>query len=183
MRKERMKKMAELRRASRLNRDRSKSSIDSSSMDISSTDVDSSDLSKDYFLSDREESELETFLISMRLSNKLRDGKTTLKHPSSIRNINNFPLFNGIKHMVTLVDKNPIYWETMEVLKFIEHYVPLKRVLKKFESNEVNGETILNLTIKKDLIDFLQIDDKSAEILSETFEQLRKETILRYVNS
>lgn len=186
MRRERMKKIASLRRASRLKylekmkaNEKSTSSTDDFSTTAPPTKY---DVSKDYFLSDRKESELDKVLISLRLSKHVHDKKTTLKHPSSIRNATNFPLLNSIQHVDILVNNNPVFWDTEATLLFIKQFITIKSVINKLQEQDIDGETILNLT-KKDLTDYLKFDDNSAEILSTKFEQLKKETILRYVNS
>ena len=167
-----MKRIAESRRLTRV--DSSKESTDSSSMDYESE--------KDYFMGDREETELEKFLISMRLSKQLHDNKTILKHPSSIRNAAIFPLLNSIQHMDLLINKNPAFWDKRATLQFIQQFIPSKAILKQLQAHDIDGETILNLTSKSDLIDYLKLDDKSATLLSTKLEQLRRETILRHLS-
>lgn len=145
--------------------------------DFSSIDYESE---KDYFIGDREETELEKFLISMRLSKQLHDGKTTLKHtPSSIRNGAIFPLLNSIQHMEI---ENPVFWDKKATMHFIQLFLPNKSIIKQLQAHEIDGETILNLTSKSDLIDYLKLDEKSASLLSSKLEQLRRETILRYIS-
>jgi hypothetical protein len=175
LRKERMKKIAEMRRIAKLQNATQKEEKNYEK------DVKIYDVSKDYFLGDREETEFEKVLISLRLPQHLNDGKSILKHPSSIRNVQNFPLFNSIKHMEKLVNNIPVFWDTNDAISFIQHFIPIKAVIKRFQVHQVTGETILNLT-KNDLINYLQIDDKNASILSEKFEQLRRETITRYIS-
>lgn len=172
-----MKKIAEMRRLAKLQNSKYHSEeriVEKSSKQIY-------DVSNDYFLGDREETEHEKVLISLRLPQHLNDGKTVLKHPSSIRNVQNFPLFNSIKHLEKLISNNPVFWDTSDTLSFIQHFIPLKSIVKRFQSHEVTGETILNLT-KSDLTNYLQLDETDALVLSEKFEQLRRETIMRYVS-
>lgn len=166
IRRERMKKVAELRRA-----DRSKNNV-----------INEYDSSKDYFLGEREESDLEKVLISLQLSQKLNDSKTFLKHPGSIRNATNFPLLNSLQHLDVLINNNPVLWDTDMTLIFIKQFIQSKAIIKTLQSKEIDGETILNLTSKNDLIGYLNFDEYSASLLSTKLEQLRKETILRYVN-
>lgn len=181
-----MKKVAELRRMAMAEVRSQRNSYESNSSSSNPTKTNSQseyESERDYFLSERKESELEKVLISLRLTNKLHDGKTTLKHPSSIRKVSNFPLLNSISNQRILIENNPVMWDTEATLLFIENYIPNKSVLMKFQSQDINGETILNLTDKSDLINYFQLDEQSAIMLSSKFEQLRKETILRYVNS
>lgn len=178
MRKERMKRIAEMRRLQKLQS--ASNSNDENQNKPKKTTV--YDVSKDYFLGEREETENEKVLISLRLSKYLQDGKTMLKHPSSIRNAQTFPLFNSIKHMDSLVNMNPVFWDESMTLSLINHLLPLKEnFIKRFKLHHVTGETILNLT-KNDLITFIQLDESSASFLCDKFDQLRKETIMRYVN-
>ncbi|XP_070501120.1 uncharacterized protein [Chironomus tepperi] len=138
------------------------------------------DKTSDYFLGDRIESDTEKVLITLRLS--LHDEKISLsKHPSSIRDSKTYPIFNKIKNIQELLD-NPVFWTKEQVLIFIEKFTSQKAITKRFESEEIDGEAILSLT-KLDLINFLKLDESTSEILGTTFEQLRKETIMRYVNS
>lgn len=172
-----MKRIAEMRRLAKLQNpkyDEEETIVVKSSKQIY-------DVSNDYFLGDREETEHEKVLISLRLPQHLRDGKAMLKHPSSIRNVQSFPLFNSIKHMEKLININPVFWDKDDALLFIQHFIPLKNIVKRFQSQEITGETILNLT-KSDLTEYLQLDEKNASVLSEKFEQLRRETIMRYVS-
>lgn len=173
IKREKMKKIAESRR---FQSSSSKESTDDNlSMDY--------ELERDYFMGNREETELEKFLISMRLANKLNDGKTSLKHPSSIRNATIFPLLNSIQHMDMLVNTNPAFWDSKRSLMFIKYCIPLKSIaIKQLQAQLIDGETICNLTSKSDLIDYLKLDENSATILSSKLEQLRKETILRYMS-
>lgn len=178
LRKERMKKIAEMRRLTKLQN----SKLNREEKNEEKVKKQVYDVSKDYFLGDREENELEKVLISLRLPQHLHNSDSVvLKHPSSIRNANIFPLFNSIKHMEKLVNINPVFWDETDTLAFIQHFIPLKNVIKRFQNHEVTGETILNLT-KSHLINTLNIDIENASILIDKFEQLRRETIMRYVS-
>lgn len=177
MRKERMKRIAEMRRLAKLQSD----SAQDQKPVVAKKPKSEYDRLNDFFLGDREETEHDKILISLRLPH-LRDNKNALKHPSSIRNVHSFPLLNSIKHLDELINNNPVFWDTNSTLSFIQHFIPLKSIVKRFQAQEVTGETILNLT-KADLIEYLKLDEKSASLLGEKFAQLRKETILRYINN
>lgn len=143
------------------------------------------DKTSDYFLGDRIESDTEKVVISLRLTylvKHLHDEKMSLcKHPSSIRDSKTYPIFNKIKNVQELLN-NPVYWTNEQVLIFVEQFTSQKAITKRFESEEIDGEAILSLT-KLDLKNFLKFDEGTSEILGTAFEQLRKETIMRYVNS
>lgn len=143
------------------------------------------DRNGDFFLGDRTENESEKLVVSLRLTNMmqhLHDTKMTFsKHPSSIRDSKAFPTFNKIKNVQELME-NPIYWTTEQVLLFLEQFISQKGVTKRFEQEALSGEAILNLT-KFDLLQHLKIDEHTSDMLNNVFQQLRKETIMRYVNS
>jgi hypothetical protein len=145
------------------------------------------DVSTDYFLGDRIESEQEKIVISLRLTDTLmkhlHDGKTTLcKQSASIRDTKNYPLFNSIKHISSLIDCNPVHWQKHQVIEFIRHFKPQLGILKRFEFQQIDGEALLNLD-KHNLMTYLELDEKLAESFSRTFKELKRETIMRYVNS
>lgn len=175
MRRERMQKLAEKRRLAKKE--------NGTNVKVSKKRPDT--LMYDYFLGDRVESDTEKVVISLRLTDlvkHLHDEKMSLcKHPSSIRDSKTYPIFNKIKNIQELL-KNPVYWTKEQVLIFIENFTSQKAITKIFETEEIDGEAILSLT-KSDLKNYLQLDERTSEVLGTTFEQLRKETIMRYVNS
>ncbi|CAG9799474.1 unnamed protein product [Chironomus riparius] len=180
MRRQRMQTLAEKRRLAKKE--------NSTNVKVSKNSPDTMmhcDKTNDYFLGDRVESDTEKVVISLRLTDlvkHLHDEKMSLcKHPSSIRDSKTYPIFNKIKNIQELLN-NPVYWTKEQVFIFIEHITSQKAIIKHFDKNDIDGEAILSLT-KSDLINFLKLDDSTSEILGTTFEQLRKETIMRYVNS
>jgi hypothetical protein len=176
MRRERMQKLAEKRRLAKKE--------NGTNVKVSKMKPDTL-IDSDYFLGDRVESDTEKVVISLRLTylvKHLHDEKMSLcKHPSSIRDSKTYPIFNKIKNNQELLN-NPVYWTKEQVLIFIENFTSQKAITKIFENEEIDGEAILSLT-KSDLKNFLKLDEGTSEMLGTTFEQLRKETIMRYVNS
>lgn len=182
MRRERMQKLAEQRRLAKLMNGNSKEAKKKSEA-IISYDKNTTDL---LLGDDRTETESEKLIISLRLTNlmhQLHDNKVILtKHPSSIRDIKQFPIFNKIKDIQELIN-NPIYWTKEQVLIFVEKIASQKNhCLKILRNEELDGEAILNLT-QNDLKLYFNFDEDTSKILGQAFQKLRKETIMRYVNS
>lgn len=182
MRRERMQKLAEKRRRAKLEKDMNQKLSKKKSQPIINCNRTS-----DYFLGDRPETEAQKVVISLRLTSLMKhlysNKNPLIKHPSSIRDSKTYPIFNKIKNVQELL-VNPVYWTSSQVIIFLEHLDDSfpKGIAKRFKLEEINGEAILNLT-KSDLCDYLNIDERISDTLSATFQQLRKETIMRYINT
>lgn len=180
LRRERMQKLAEMRKATKIENGTK------TAENVKPKSEANYDVTKDYFLGDREETETETVVISLRLTSLMKhlyDGKISLcNNPASIRDKSIYPLFNSIKHISKLVDYNPVFWDEEQVLTFIQHFTTQIGIVKRFENQQIDGEAILNLN-KADLLNYFELDENSADAFSTTFNQLKKETIMRYVNS
>lgn len=197
MRRQRMQRLAEMRRLAKLESQGKEQEMkpetpapSSSSKQKLPQNNHEYDMSKDYFLGERNETNNEKIVISLRLTSSLmkhlHDGKTTFtKYPASIRDIKTYPLFNKIckvQQLLTPQNGNPIFWSIDQVTTFIEQVVEQKAVSKRFEMHEIDGESLLNLT-KSDLENYFDFDSNLATQIIDQCEQLRKETIMRFVNS
>lgn len=142
------------------------------------------DFQKDYFLGSREETPAEKFIISLRLTkftSRLHDGTNLCKDPSeNVTESSLFPTLNMIKKIDSLTT-NPLEWNSNQTFLFLKHFSPIKGIAKRFYSEEVDGEALMNLTTA-DLIKHFYLDQNKAEKLVSVFSQLRKEVIERYIN-
>lgn len=180
MRRERMRKLAEKRKKQRLTKiENAKTKIQHKTLTKPVYEV-----SNDYFLGNRTENVNEKIVIALRLTSlmkHLQDGTTLTKH--SIRDAKTYPIFNRIKNFQELLNPdNPIFWSCSQVQIFIEQFTSQKGIMKRFKCQEIDGEALLNIS-RTDLSNYFEIDSSTADALGGTLEQLKKETVLRYVNS
>ncbi|CRL03311.1 CLUMA_CG016749, isoform A [Clunio marinus] len=183
LRRERMKSLKEARRANKKfhvgNNDVKKENIKQSTEDNKHL------RSEDYFLGNREITPAEKLIVPLRsheLLKRLHDGSKLCKiPPASIRDQTKFPIFNKIRQMENLnADINPIHWSINEANIFIST-IASKAIANNFLCEEIDGEAIINLTLR-DLTEVFQIEKFTADSLISVFSQLRKEIIQRYVN-
>jgi len=126
------------------------------------------DREKDYFLgSNRIESDSEKIVIALRMS-----CQPLLKDLHNGRNLCKIP-----KHK----HENPIFWSCDETFAFMKHITPVKGVAQNFKAEGIDGESLMSLT-KADLKKYFSLDERIADKISSSIQQLRKETIESYVD-
>ncbi|KAG5678682.1 hypothetical protein PVAND_008333 [Polypedilum vanderplanki] len=183
MRRERMQKLAEIRRIAKLeNLSKEKPAAVKPTTSAPLRYEASKD---DYFLGDHVETKNEKIVISLRLTSlvkHLHDSKTAFTK-GSIRDAKLYPIFNRIRTVQELLSpENPVFWNEQQVKTFIEKVTNLKGIMKQIDLQEIDGESLLNLS-KHDLKKYFNVEANIADILGNTCEQLKKETIMRFVNS
>jgi hypothetical protein len=96
-------------------------------------------------------------------------------------NDNKYTTLNIVKQIGLPADKVPLFWNPEEVFTFVRYVSPVKGIANRFLEQEIDGESLFNLTTK-DLIKYFTLDPNVAGCLITTFHQLRKEIISRYIN-
>lgn len=89
-----------------------------------------------------------------------------------------YQLLNSLKGFEP--DKSPIYWTTHEVSQFITSVTKNQSLAELFEDYEIDGPALLSIK-NEDLIQYLNLEEESAEFLGKVIEQLKKETIQKFV--
>lgn len=133
---------------------------------------------RDFFLSDRELSNSEQLMISLRLSSLVHNPKIYKNSPSSVDDATAFPTFNIIKQ-IDKQDKNPVTWSVEEACKFVKRISASRAIAEVFKSHDIDGEALVNLN-SDDLRNYLRLDARTAAQLGAMLSQLRQEVIQRY---
>ncbi len=130
--------------------------------------------------------DLEAFYrIHLQLYDSLLPTAKAGKVKISFRVIQNgskdYPLLNrlqGINGMKP--DKPSVIWNRDEVKKFIFFMTNNFQLAQFFKDLEIDGSALLSLT-KQDLMTYLKLQEKSADFLVKTIQQLKQETIQKFI--
>lgn len=135
------------------------------------------DLSKDYFLSNRIPSSAEQIVVSLRLQNLVRrlyDGSKLCKDQPG--DSSSFSIINQDG-----LGKNPLLWSIEETSTFVKFISTNKIIAKIFRAEEIDGESLLNLT-QSDLVTHFNFDTEVSKSIIKVITKLRTEVIERFLN-